>query len=55
MIFMLVFYLLVGLWGFYYLTIFIHLMGITLFNRKDIRLGRALIPFYYWFARNPEV
>jgi hypothetical protein len=41
----------IGLWAFYYITIVIHLMGVKLFKRTEITIGKALIPFYYWFAR----
>lgn len=55
--------------GIYYLTIFLHLMGVPLFKAKTVKpktpvdvktkkkekyqisVGKALIPFYYWFTR----
>jgi len=40
------------LFGIYYLTIFIHLIGIAkIFADKDISLGLGLIPFYYCFKK----
>jgi hypothetical protein len=39
------------LMGFYYLTVFLHLMGVQIFHVKEISVGKALIPFYYWFKR----
>jgi len=44
--------LLVILLGIYYLTILLHLFGVTIFKKADINLGYALIPFYYWFKRD---
>jgi hypothetical protein len=61
--------------GIYYLTIFLHLMGVPLFkakkvankttdvnatkaNKKEkyqISVGKALIPFYYWFTRETTI
>jgi len=39
------------LWGFYYLTVVAHLLGVKIFNKVDINIGLAFIPFYYWFKR----
>jgi len=39
------------LMGFYYLTVFLHLFGVRIFKKAEINMGRALIPFYYWFKR----
>lgn len=47
--------ILVALIGVYYVTIFMHLMGVTLFKKAEISLGLALIPFYYWFKRETTV
>lgn len=46
-----VIYLLVGLLGFYYVTVCLHFFGMQIFHVKEIKVGRALIPFYYWFKR----
>lgn len=51
MIIQLVFYLLVLLAAIYYATVVIHLLGVKVFHTADISIGRALIPFYYWFKR----
>ena len=37
--------------AFYYLTVFLHLMGLQIFHVKEINVGKSLIPFYYWFKR----
>ena len=39
----------------YAVTVFIHLFGVPIFKRKKINLGLALIPFFYWFAREVKV
>jgi len=51
MIIQLVFYLLVFLVFIYYVTVVIHLLGMQVFQTPDISIGRALIPFYYWFNK----
>jgi hypothetical protein len=51
MIIQIVFYLLVFLVFIYYVTVAIHLLGMQVFQTPDISIGRALIPFYYWFKR----
>ena len=51
MIIQLVFYLLVLVVAFYYITVVVHLLGIQVFRKADISIGKALIPFYYWFDR----
>lgn len=38
----------VTLWLIYIATVLLHLMGVKVFNTKELHLGRALIPFYYW-------
>lgn len=44
--------LLVLLLAFYYVTVLIHFFGIAVvFKQANISLGKALIPFYAWFAR----
>jgi len=40
-----------ALLGFYYLTVFLHLMGIKIFHIEKINVGKSLIPFFYWFKR----
>ena len=44
--------IIIFLLAFYYATIFIHLLGIQIYKKADIRIGLALIPFYYWFKRD---
>lgn len=39
------------LMGFYYLTVFLHLFGVKMFEEEEISIGHALIPFFYWFKR----
>jgi len=51
MLIQLIIEILVGLLGFYYLTVFLHLMGVKIFQKADISIGKSLIPFYYWFYR----
>lgn len=51
MIIQIVFYLLVFLVFIYYVTVAIHLLGTQVFQTADISIGRALIPFYYWFKK----
>jgi hypothetical protein len=49
MIFQLIIYLFVLLIVIYYVTVFFHLLGVPMFRIKDISIGKALIPFFYWF------
>ena len=52
MIIQIIIEILVLLLGFYYLTIFLHFFGVTVFFKKaEINPLVALIPFYYWFKR----
>lgn len=44
-----------GLLAFYYLTVFLHLMGIKIFKKEEISPLKALIPFFYWFKREVVV
>lgn len=55
MIIQLCVYLIVGLVAVYYLTVFLHFMGIQFFSRKQISFGLACVPFFYWFARKTKV
>lgn len=48
-------YLIVGLMAIYYVTIFLHFMGMQLFSKTTINFGLACIPFFYWFARKTKV
>ena len=36
----------------YYVTIILHLFGVKIFSDSRIVIWKAVIPFYYWFARN---
>jgi len=47
--------MLVILLGIYYVTIFLHFFGLSLFKKAEINVGLALIPFYYWFKRDITV
>ncbi len=51
MIIQIVFYLFVFLVFIYYVTVVIHLLGLQVFKTPDISIGRALIPFFYWFKK----
>jgi len=42
---------LLALLGFYYLTVVLHFFGVQIFHVKEISVGKALIPFFYWFKR----
>ena len=47
--------MLVMLLGLYYFTIFLHLSGIySVLGKFEINLGFALIPFRYWFKKEPK-
>ena len=43
--------MILALMGFYYLTVFLHFMGVKIFHVVKINVGKSLIPFYYWFKR----
>ena len=48
--------MLILLLTFYYLTIFLHLMGACIFHSDlNVRFGVGLIPFYFWFKRRPKI
>ena len=38
----------------YYFSIILHLFGINIFSKKELLLGKAAIPFYYWFREPKE-
>jgi len=44
--------MLLALLGFYYVTVFLHFMGMKIFQATEIYVGKSLIPFYYWFKRD---
>ena len=39
----------------YYVTVVVHLMGYPMFKKAEVKIGRALIPFYYWGNGNLNV
>jgi len=43
------FYLMVLLVAFYYLTIFLHGVGILSLSKKKVNFKKSFIPFYYWW------
>jgi len=46
--------MLVLLLGVYYLTIFLHFFGFSVFGKLQINVGLALIPFFYWFSKEKK-
>lgn len=47
--------MLVLLLGVYYLTIFAHFFGASVFGKVEVNIGLALIPFFYWFVKEKKV
>jgi hypothetical protein len=47
--------ILVFLLVFYYVTVILHFCGVQIFRKIEIKVGLALIPFYYWFKRDITV
>ena len=46
----LVFFLVI-LYLIYILTVLLHLIGVIRITYREVTLGKALIPFYYWAKR----
>ena len=44
----------VTLWLIYIATVLLHLMGAKIFSVKELRLGLAIIPFYYWLHQEKK-
>lgn len=44
----------IAIFGIYYVTIFLHFMGGTLYGKRKIKFGLALIPFFYWLTSEKE-
>jgi hypothetical protein len=44
-----------GVLAVYYITVFLHLLGVPIFKKAEISILRALIPFYYWVKRDVTV
>ena len=47
--------MLVLLMGIYYVTIFLHFMGVKIFGKVDVNVGLSFIPFFYWFKKEKKV
>lgn len=47
--------MLVLLLGIYYLTIFAHFMGASIFGKVKVHVGLSFIPFFYWFKSEKKV
>ena len=43
--------LLVLLLVIYYITVAIHLIGLEILGNRSLKVGKALLPFYYWIKR----
>ena len=41
---------LILLLGIYYITIFLHVIGIIKLTKKELSLNKSIIPFWYWFS-----
>ena len=41
--------------GIYYFTVVLHLFGVQVFSKKDISIGKAAIPFFYWLTRKTKI
>ena len=41
-----------ALYMIYIVTVLCQLIGIFRITYQEIKIGKALIPFYYWFKRN---
>ena len=50
MIFTKVISFLIILLGIYYITIFLHIVGILKLSKKELSLNKSIIPFWYWFG-----
>lgn len=51
MLIQILFYIFVLMVAFYYVTVFLHLLGVKIFEKEDISIGKAILPFYYWRKR----
>ena len=40
---------LIFLLGIYYITIFLHVVGLLKLTKKELSLNKSIIPFWYWF------
>jgi hypothetical protein len=49
MLIQIIIYLFLLLIAIYYVTVFLHLLGISIFKFKDLSISKAVIPFFYWF------
>lgn len=46
--------MLVLLLGIYYVTIFLHFMGVFIFGKVKVDVGLSFIPFFYWFKKEKK-
>ena len=47
--------MLVSLLGIYYVTIFLHFIGVKIFGKVQVHVGLSFIPFFYWFKSEKKV
>jgi hypothetical protein len=54
MIIQLCIYLVVGTIGIYYLTLFLHFIGIRIYDEDPDNFWKMIRPFYYWFSHKEK-
>lgn len=55
MIYKLIVILFMLLYAIYIVTVLCHCFGLFKITNQDMKIGRALIPLYYWFNRENKV